>query len=455
MFDAKSKDGLALGARWVFTPGAKPLVETTTSDAAARDLGAGGETVRAVPLALIEIPSERRLRANHQLIEDLCRSIERRGLLSPVRVQPLNEDGKYKALVGVYRMLAHEKLGRAAISAIVTYGDPVDLELDEIEENLVRRELCVVERAAMLHRQKQLYLLRHPQTKRGTAGGLARQGQQPTTVSFAAAATSMGSKRLAERLLQIGAALPAELVTRLSETPIANNQAQLLQLARMPADVRAEAAVLIADGAARTVDEAKRAASGASEARPAPRMKEARVLLIAGKNGYSGIASLLGHNIEVFVSREFLHVDLEDRGSTAPIIVRTEDDELLRLEDFESVVKAVLAELPAEAANDVTTKNFRVHILPLSGVASGELVIRSPDAADIQVNMNWFTPNCEPGALYELTAHSDNVRQIGVSGKPTRGAFKIALRRFLGHRVFRTTHGHVVANAILLHRQKR
>ena len=57
-------------------------------------------------------------------------------------------------------------------------------EMAELDENLMRRELTVLQRAEMLARRKQLYEALHPEAKRGVAGGRAsgarRRGDRTT-----------------------------------------------------------------------------------------------------------------------------------------------------------------------------------------------------------------------------------------------------------------------------------
>jgi ParB family chromosome partitioning protein len=403
-----------------------------------------------VALRLLDVPPERRTNANADVVVALAQSIQRRGLLSPIRVSEPSASNQHAVLLGVHRVLAHESLDLPTIDAIVTTGSQLDLELDEIEENLVRRELSLVERAAMLARQKALYLLRNPETKKGTAGGLARHGQQATSVSFATVATKARSRRATERLIQIGETIPAELVTRLVETPIANNQAQLLLLARLPSDIRAQAAALIAAGTARTVRDATNVVEGAAETRPAPRVRTARVLLESHANGYTGNISLWGRDLSVFVSKDFLHVDLDDAGPTKPQPVLTGDDEPLRLETFEQAVKEVLADLPAEVANDVTTQGFSFHIAGLSGIASGNVQVKSPGGTTTNFRLGWFPGSGPTGEIEEHPPHAlSEMHWVGILGSPTRRVLRHSLRRFLAHRILRTTHGHAVANAVL------
>jgi hypothetical protein len=173
----------------------------------------------------------------------LASSIERRGLLNPIRVTLLDDGETYDVISGVHRILAHEAVGLVNIDAIVAGGDPVDLEMDEIEENLARQECTVLQRALLEHRLRELYVQKYPETQQGLAGARARHGLQTSHESFAGSQAKPGSSRRAvERRLQIAEALAREAATLLMNGPIADKMNELLALARKPLDTRTEIA---------------------------------------------------------------------------------------------------------------------------------------------------------------------------------------------------------------------
>jgi ParB family chromosome partitioning protein len=165
---------------------------------------------------------------------------------------------------GLHRYLSHETDGLPTIDALIVEGDPKELELDEIEENLERRDLTVLERARAEKRQKELYLELRPETRAAVAGGRARQGHQAKHVSFAAdSATSGSGRRMIEQRVQIATALGDDVFALLADTTIAdNNHRQLCALARLPVRHRGPAAELIATGKAKTVDAAMQKVTG-------------------------------------------------------------------------------------------------------------------------------------------------------------------------------------------------
>lgn len=220
-----------------------------------RTFGQTDNAVLSVDVASVIVTSERRASVKDSVVTLLMGSLERRGLLSPIRIR---EDGTL--VCGLHRLIAHERLGWIEIEALVCQdADPIEIELDEIEENLCRKELTVLERARDELRQKELYVLRNPTTRRGTAGAVARhEGVQAKRISFAGARAreAASGKRIVEQRLQIATALRDDDAAKLAGLPIADNHTQLLELARVPRALRSDVAERIADGRANKVKEA-------------------------------------------------------------------------------------------------------------------------------------------------------------------------------------------------------
>ena len=107
----------------------------------------------------IKIPSHRKTRGN---IEQLANSIRDLGLLNPITLTT-----SYRLIAGYHRYLACQSLGWRDIPANIVTLDALHAELAEIDENLQRQELTVLERAEQLARRKNIYEEVHPQTKHG------------------------------------------------------------------------------------------------------------------------------------------------------------------------------------------------------------------------------------------------------------------------------------------------
>jgi ParB family chromosome partitioning protein len=68
-------------------------------------------------------------------------------------------------------------LGWETIPASVVTLSDADRHIAEIDENLIRNDLSDLERAGHLAERKRLYLLKHPETRRGADG--ARKQRRP------------------------------------------------------------------------------------------------------------------------------------------------------------------------------------------------------------------------------------------------------------------------------------
>ena len=219
--------------------------------------GSGATAPRTtMRVAAIIVPYERRRRADARVVGIIAESVRRRGLLCPIRVR---RDGRLVS--GLHRLLSHELLRLDGIDVLIVDEDTseLDVELDEVEENLCRRDLSVLERALAESRRKALYLELHQATKRGVAGAVARhdpEGQKPKSPSFAAAEAKPGSgRRMVEQRSRIAEKLGADAPLLLGH-PIANNHTKLVQLARVPDGTRQAVVEKLARGEAKTVGEA-------------------------------------------------------------------------------------------------------------------------------------------------------------------------------------------------------
>lgn len=97
---------------------------------------------------------------NMTKVDALCQSIREIGLLNPVI---LNRDGVL--LSGHHRVEAFKKLGKEEIPAMTFEGKQEELAI--IDENLVRNELCLLDRCFCLAAKKKIYQKMYPETKQG------------------------------------------------------------------------------------------------------------------------------------------------------------------------------------------------------------------------------------------------------------------------------------------------
>lgn len=93
-----------------------------------------------------------RYQFDEEALQELARSIEELGLLSPIKVRK-TADGRYKIIYGNRRYKASQLLGRATIPCIVSdLTDEKEIYLEQIAENLTRDDFSPIEEAEAFNR---------------------------------------------------------------------------------------------------------------------------------------------------------------------------------------------------------------------------------------------------------------------------------------------------------------
>jgi ParB-like chromosome segregation protein Spo0J/N6-adenosine-specific RNA methylase IME4 len=202
--------------------------------------------VRNVGLSGIAcLPQRRAVRAD--VVEALVQSMRDVGLVNPITLRPREGGMGYYLIAGRHRYEAARKLKWESIATIVLEGiDAIDAELCEIDENLIRADLSPAEQAAHHARRKELYENRYPETKRGSAGGRAKNAkaesakrQNVATHSYtkdAASKTGVAPKTV-ERAVSRGNEIPD--VASLAGTSL-DKGAELDALAKLTPERQAE-----------------------------------------------------------------------------------------------------------------------------------------------------------------------------------------------------------------------
>jgi ParB-like chromosome segregation protein Spo0J len=108
-------------------------------------------------------------------LELLMDSIREIGLQTPISVKrddlPTGYDFEesYLLVAGAHRLEACRRLGKETIEAVVTTLNDFDRKIWEIDENLIRADLTVLEQSEHIAARKEIYEQKHPQTRRGGA----------------------------------------------------------------------------------------------------------------------------------------------------------------------------------------------------------------------------------------------------------------------------------------------
>lgn len=214
---------------------------------------------RVVPLAAVVVPPWR-LRAMGDL-DALRESIASTGLLQPVVV-----DAGLTLVCGLHRLEACRALGWTEIPAFVQTMEGPQAQLAEVDENLCRRELTVLERAEHIALRRKLWEQMHPApTPEAGAKKKPPKRQEAPLAMFVddtAKRTGRASAAVREEL-RIGE-LPEDVRATARETPVRDNKRELLALTRMPEEEQRKAVAAVKAGEAKSVR--KKAPKTADEA---------------------------------------------------------------------------------------------------------------------------------------------------------------------------------------------
>lgn len=221
-----------------------------------------------IPLSLIDTSG--RLRpVNTDRVLLIAAGMAEEGLRVPVEVRPLNKKGRHPLITGGHRFEAARMLEWEEIEAEILDLTPDQAREREINENLYRADLTVLDRAVFLSEKKRLYEKRHPQVRHG--------GTRTEQVAIFGDLVPRFSAEVQERLglserqiqrLVARAALPERVRSLIAGTPAADSGVELDALLRLPPDEQIRVAQMMASGKADappTVAAAVRALSG-----PAP-----------------------------------------------------------------------------------------------------------------------------------------------------------------------------------------
>lgn len=227
--------------------------------------------IRLIDIASIDVPA--RLRpVDEAWVEALASSFSSTGqqdaitvnVPEAIRVPDFPE--RVELVAGAHRIAAARSLGWTTIAARIIAVDRSRARLMEIDENLIRRELTILDRALCLAERQKVYEALHPQTKRGVAGGKARQRQAADKLNVSASAMlafaddAAERTRLGKRTIQDAVALVRdlsdELIPRIQPMPLADHRAHLRLLANQDADRQRAIVDTIEAGDAGTVPDA-------------------------------------------------------------------------------------------------------------------------------------------------------------------------------------------------------
>lgn len=175
---------------------------------------------------------------------EMAESIKAIGLLQPIVV---SQD--YYLIAGLNRLEAHKLLGLDEIECNVLQLNAAQARLAEIDENLIRDDLTVLENSQWLADRKKVYLEIYPETAHGMRNGQTSKTADSATLetpSFveSTAALTNESERTIRQNIQIATDLK-EFADDIADLPIADKKTELLDLSRIAKKEPEKAAAIV------------------------------------------------------------------------------------------------------------------------------------------------------------------------------------------------------------------
>lgn len=232
------------------------------------------EQAIAIPIAEIEV-GERSRPIGPAWAAALGRIMTAEGEINRTAIEVCRLPGrsKYLLVAGGHRLEGARLEGWEVIKAVVVDADAVARRLSEIAENLWRRELCPLDRAAAVAQLVELHKLKaglDPEKDGRSVSAKARWSERlnadaddaSATIALAygwaddiAAAADL-SRRTIYLDLELHRGLLPDIAAQLRLHPMGGNAAQLRALAKMPEKQQRLAAALIVGGQAKTTSDA-------------------------------------------------------------------------------------------------------------------------------------------------------------------------------------------------------
>jgi hypothetical protein len=176
--------------------------------------------IRELPIDQIDGRSDAR-QIDEATVGGLVDSIGTVGLICPIRVRAIGD--RWEVIAGHHRLAACTRLGLAEITADIIDADDLHAELAMLDENLMRRDLSMAERARCLSRRAAIYNeLNNPLTGRGgdRRSDQVNSGQKVDTFAEQTAAATGMSERMVYKHLDRGDNVIPEVIDMITGTEL-------------------------------------------------------------------------------------------------------------------------------------------------------------------------------------------------------------------------------------------
>ena len=197
---------------------------------------------------------QRKRKLDNCKVQELAESFANIGQLQPITVAKYN--GMYRLVAGLHRLEAAKQIGWRTIEAMLFEGDEIQAELAEIDENLMRNDLTVLEQGEHLARRQELLGYSH-------GGDRKSDEYQEEIISARKSQSEIAAEigltdRSARNRMQVARNILPEVKELIRDTPVADSTTQLLELARMKPEKQIEVARQAAESEL-TIEDAKKA----------------------------------------------------------------------------------------------------------------------------------------------------------------------------------------------------
>lgn len=197
-----------------------------------------------IPLASIEVGTDRARDLDPFWAEGLAAIIAAQGLMTPIMVRPI-EGQRFRLVAGLHRLEAYRRLERDTIPAQLSEaGSDDEARLQEVMENLGRHELNALDRCHHLYELKQVWERMYPLAKHGgdrKSEAIKRQTlpldpNAPEIFGFSEAVAEKIdlSPRAIRGAVKIWKGLAPQTRARLPGTDLATKQTELKALSEIP-----------------------------------------------------------------------------------------------------------------------------------------------------------------------------------------------------------------------------
>lgn len=221
-------------------------------------------------LEIAQIAVGERLRPVDQAgVAALVMVIEDHGFTVPIIVR--RKKSGFVLIDGAHRLAAMQQRGAVSIPVRAYTCTDVEARTMEAAQNLAGVSLTPLDDALFLAAYRTSYLEMHPETARGVAGGMARQGSANELSSFAELIANKRSMsvRQVQKLAKAGHQITREEASKLRISPNKVMLKDIIEFGKIPdGDVRKFVITCLSGGAAKSVSQARRA--HAAEFGPVP-----------------------------------------------------------------------------------------------------------------------------------------------------------------------------------------